>query len=117
MATEFGKLLRIWRIEIGVNMAKMAETLNLSTAYLSAIELGKKKVPEDLIERISSYFSLDADKRQSLVDAALKSNGEVRFKLSDYNAKDQDNVMVFARKYHDLTEEKKDQLRRLLDSE
>lgn len=47
MLTEFGKLLRIIRINSGDTSKDMAKKLNLSPSYLSAIESGKRNIPAD----------------------------------------------------------------------
>ena len=48
MLTEFGKLLRIIRINSGDTSKDMAKKLNLSPSYLSAIESGKRNIPLDI---------------------------------------------------------------------
>ena len=51
MITEFGKILRIIRINCGDSAKDMSEKLGISASYLSAIENGKRNVPDNLCRR------------------------------------------------------------------
>ena len=50
MITDFGKELRILRVEKDENINTMAKKLGISIAYLSAIESGNRPIPSDLVE-------------------------------------------------------------------
>ena len=50
MLTSIGRFLRKLRIENGEILKDMAEALGVSSAFLSAVENGKKKMPESWIE-------------------------------------------------------------------
>ena len=57
--TPFGVRLRELREEKRVTMAQMAKTLQVSSAYLSALEHGKKGRPTiGLLHQICAYFGL-----------------------------------------------------------
>ena len=49
MVTSFGKALRKLRIDRGMVLKNMADMLGVSSAYLSAIELGKRAIPDSLV--------------------------------------------------------------------
>ena len=46
MATIFGKEVAKLRIDQGVKLRELADHFGVSSSYLSAIEAGKKNVPE-----------------------------------------------------------------------
>lgn len=46
MLTRFGKQLRKLRIDREERLKDMADRLNVTTAYLSAVENGKRTVPD-----------------------------------------------------------------------
>ena len=48
MLTEFGKALRKIRIDRQQLLKDMANKLGVSSAYLSAVENGKRRMPQDL---------------------------------------------------------------------
>jgi len=54
-ATDFGKAVRMARIEAGVKLSEMAAALEVSPAFLSSLETGRKKIPDDWINRIAQY--------------------------------------------------------------
>jgi hypothetical protein len=54
--TEFGKAVRKSRIDAGVNLVEMASELSTTTSFLSAMEMGRKKIPSEWIQKIEIYF-------------------------------------------------------------
>ena len=50
MITAFGKFLRNLRMDIGELLLQMAEKLDVSPAFLSGVENGKRKIPSDRVE-------------------------------------------------------------------
>ncbi len=55
--TEFGKTVRKARIDAGVTLASMANELNTTPSFLSALEMGRKKIPTDWVGKLESYFA------------------------------------------------------------
>lgn len=49
MLTSVGRFLRTLRIDHGEILKDMADVLGVSSAFLSAVENGKKKMPEGWI--------------------------------------------------------------------
>ena len=68
--TEFGKIFRKARIDAGLKIQDMANELQVSPAFISSIETGRKKMPGYLAEDIIKYFSdkgVDVDLSQCKV--------------------------------------------------
>jgi len=55
--TAFGKAIRKARIDADTNLASMAAELNTTPSFLSAIEMGRKKIPTEWVDRIEKYFA------------------------------------------------------------
>ncbi|WP_313569396.1 helix-turn-helix domain-containing protein [Comamonas terrigena] len=55
--TEFGKAVRKARIDADVTLASMAEELQTTPSFLSAMEMGRKKIPDAWVSGIERYFS------------------------------------------------------------
>lgn len=77
--TEYGKLVRKARIDADITMLDMAEALDVSSAYLSALEVGRKRVSQDFLTKVINYLkgkvpSLDSDR---LRDAVAISNNSI----------------------------------------
>lgn len=65
--TPLGAKLRSLRQQRGVTLKEMAGALNVSSAYLSALEHGKRGVPTwYLLQRIISYFNVIWDEAEEL---------------------------------------------------
>ena len=56
MVNEFGKELRKIRIDHGEILKNMADKLKMTASYLSAIECGKRNIPEELILKLKDIY-------------------------------------------------------------
>lgn len=54
--TDFGKAVRKARLDANETLATMAESLGVSPAFLSAMETGRKKISEEWVGKIITYF-------------------------------------------------------------
>ena len=76
--TPLGVKLRQLRAERAVTQTEMAEALNVSSAYLSALEHGKRGLPNwAFIQRLVGYFNLIWDDADELETLALLSDPRV----------------------------------------
>ncbi|MFV5215108.1 helix-turn-helix domain-containing protein [Azonexus caeni] len=114
MLTELGKVLRKLRIDLGETLVQMAEQLDMSATMLSAIETGKKKVPAGFINRLTMVYPKLTGQRASLESLANLANGEAKVSLDDASTEDAELVTELARRFADLSNEEKMQLRQLL---
>ncbi len=55
--TEFGRIVRKSRLNVGVSLKEMADALDVSSAFLSGLETGRKKIPSVWTQNIADYFS------------------------------------------------------------
>ena len=73
MLTDFGKRLRMLRIEKDEKLLDMADRLEISSSFLSAVENGKKSPPSGFEEEVITAYDLDkdiADQLRNLADRA-----------------------------------------------
>ena len=96
MLTEFGKLLRIIRINSGDTSRDMAKKLGLSASYLSAIEGGKRNIPTDMEKMLSKSYPLSKIDIEKLRSAMLSSSDSVKINLTDFAEKKQRVIMAIA---------------------
>ncbi|HYP57608.1 MAG TPA: helix-turn-helix transcriptional regulator [Beijerinckia sp.] len=76
--TPFGEKLREMRAVRGVTLKAMAEALDVSPAYLSALEHGKRGVPTYfLVQRVITFFNVIWDEAEELVRLAQVSDPRV----------------------------------------
>ena len=76
MLTEYGRLIRLSRLEVGETLLSMAMCLDESVNYLSGTETGRMKISESLVNKTHEYFllkGLQLDKNLML-ELAKKKN-------------------------------------------
>jgi transcriptional regulator with XRE-family HTH domain len=114
MLTAFGIALRKLRLDCGEILKTMADKLEISSSYLSAIEVGKRNVPEDFICRLSTLYHLDAEKVRELETAKLESQKEVVLGLGNAPFGKREAALLFARKFDDLDEQTTEKIKMLI---
>lgn len=117
MITEFGKALRKLRIDRNEYIKDMAEKLHISVAYLSAIETGKRKIPENLVGGIARAYGLEQDEVNSLNELKDKSNSEVRISLIGKTSKQEEVILRFAKCVGAMNDEKLDKIVQIMEDE
>lgn len=76
--TPFGEALRELRRRKGVSQKQMAAAINVSAAYLSALEHGKRGAPSfDFLQRVAGYFNVIWDEAEELFRVANLSAPKV----------------------------------------
>ena len=98
MLTEFGKCIRKIRIDKAELLKDMAEKLQVTSAYLSAVEHGKREIPDDWIRKICKFYDLSSIEMQALLDAADQSRLMVKFDLRGRSKDESELINAFARK-------------------
>jgi transcriptional regulator with XRE-family HTH domain len=97
MLTEFGKLLRIIRINSGDSSKIMAKKLNLSPSYLSAIENGKRNVPSDMEKQLYGAYPLSDVDKEKIHKAMFNSVETIKINLTDFAEKKQKLIFAITR--------------------
>ena len=76
--TPFGARLRVLRAERGVTLKQLAAELQISAAYLSALEHGKRGAPgAGLVHQVNEFFGLIWDAAEDLAGLARLSHPRV----------------------------------------
>lgn len=112
--TSIGKFLRKLRIDNCEILKDMADKLNVSSAFLSAVENGKKKMPHKWKEELSVLYSLTAIQIEELENAIVDTNSLLTINL---NSATPDNKMLaisFAREFDSIDEETSKKIMELL---
>ena len=104
MLTELGKYLRKLRIDNQEVLRDMAQKLEVSPAYLSAVEIGKRNIPAGWIPQIISMYSLSKNEAEELKNAAERSVQELRISLSNISDQKKDTVLSFAKALDGLSD-------------
>lgn len=81
--TPLGAKLRTLRAERGITLKQMAEALNVSSAYLSALEHGHRGKPTwFLLQRMIAYFNVIWDEAEELQRLAELSDPKIAIDTS-----------------------------------
>ncbi len=101
MITPFGKCVRKLRIDRNMLLKDMADRLQKSSAYLSAVESGRKPVPPQLVEDIAAALHLNLAEKAELVKSADESQGVITIQVlpeADLHARSM--VAMLARRFN-----------------
>lgn len=115
MLTTFGKQLRSLRIEKDLRLKEMADELGVTVAYLSAVENGKRTVPDSWIEQIARMYDLSDEEIISLQRAAYENKKAIKINFENANEYETELVLSFARKFKTLSVEQANELQKILD--
>lgn len=96
MVNQLGKILRIIRIKKDDSMRDMADKLDISLAYLSAIENGKRNIPTDFEKKVLACYELDDDERKILKEAIDQSTNQVKVNVSELSAKKKKLILALS---------------------
>jgi transcriptional regulator with XRE-family HTH domain len=101
--TPFGRRVRKLRAEKKIQLKKMAFDLQVSSAYLSALEHGNRGRPgPGFVMQIANYFELIWDEVDELKDLAQLSNPRVPINTSGLHYKTTLLANLMARHIHEL---------------
>ena len=105
MATEFGKILRKVRIDHDEYLKNMADKLEVSSAFLSAIENGTKIPPTNFIGKIAEAYHLSEETITTLRESLNEYRKTVKIDVSNANKERRDLAVSFARKFDSFDKE------------
>jgi len=109
--TPFGEKMRALRQQKGVKQSDMAAALGVSSAYLSALEHGKRGAPSwAFIQKIIQYFGLIWDDAESLKELAQLSKPKVSIDTAGMDARATRAVNLLSRRIGRMTGRQLDQL-------
>ena len=102
--TPFGQKLRALRRERQVTMKDMAAALGVSSAYMSALEHGKRGVPTwYMVQRIIAYFNVIWDEAEELQRLAEMSDPRIAIDTAGLDPEATELANLLARKIRGLS--------------
>ena len=115
MLTECGKIIRKIRIDNQELLKDMAKKLGVSSAYLSAVETGKRKVPSDWVAKVSTLYALDHESKDELELACEQSAQEVKISLAKATGLQRRTAISFAKALEGLDDQKLKKIMEVVD--
>ena len=80
--TKFAEFLRVLRVKNHENMGDTAKLFGVNIAFVSAVESGKKNVPEDWVDKIVQHYNLNEQEKAELIRAVEDSKTISKIKLT-----------------------------------
>lgn len=98
MISKFGKCIRNIRKQENDSLRQMAIKLGISAAFLSAMEVGRKQIPLEYVEKIKGIYNLTEEQEVELENSIYETNERVPIELAAMNEAQKDVSLMFARK-------------------
>ena len=114
MVTELGKFFRKIRIDCGEILKNMADKLEVTSSFLSAVENGKKKMPSNWYNKIIDLYELNDDQVDSFNEAIAKTEESVEISLKKVPEFNKEIAISFARKFQDFDTSDIEQIQKIL---
>jgi transcriptional regulator with XRE-family HTH domain len=107
--TPFGQKLRELRRGRMLSQKEMAKALNVSAAYLSALEHGYRSAPSfEFVQRVTGYFHVIWDEAEELQRLARLSHPKVTIDTSGLQPRATELANLLALRISELTTEELD---------
>ena len=117
MITSVGKFLRRLRIDKGEILRTMAQTLGVSSAFLSAVENGKKKLPDAWLPKLQASYNLSSEQMEELKQAVIEARETVELDIRNASEDNRRLAVSFARRFDSLDEETSKKLFSILNNQ
>lgn len=108
MSAELGRELKKLRIDEGLTLMEMAHKLGYSSAFLSSIENGKKRIPDAFLNQLVTAFARAKEEKNRYEILINKARKEVIVELKNASFKDAELATALARGFNQLSEAQKE---------
>ncbi|MCR5609040.1 MAG: helix-turn-helix domain-containing protein [Lachnospiraceae bacterium] len=112
--TKFGELMRIYRVQNHEVMGDIAKLLGVSTPFLSAVENGRKNVPDEWFDVIAQHYNLNDKQIFELKKAAENSRNQIKLGLCNSENYKREVALQFARSFDGIDEDTAEKIIELL---
>ena len=114
MLTRLGRFLRKLRIDRGELLKDMAEKLDVSVSFLSAVENGKKRMPSEWNARVCMLYALNDTQREEFTDAIADTERTLDLSLQGISEESRRLAVSFARELPFFTLEQIEAMQRAM---
>lgn len=115
MRVKIGDYLRDLRLVNSQTLKQMADGLGVSSAFLSAVENGKKNMPEKWYKLLSHNYNLNGVQLDELRNAVEESSTNIKLNLINANSINRELAISFARSFKDLDEDDSAKILKILE--
>lgn len=112
--TKYSKLIKEIRIKHGETMGDMANWLNVKLPFVSAVENGKKKIPDDWANKISEHYNLCSKEKNNLEEAIKESQTNIKIDLRNVDGIKRRMIVQFQRSFDNINDETAEEIYKIL---
>lgn len=112
---QIGMFLKKLRLEHNEVLFDMAQRLEVSAAFLSAVENDRRSAPPSWLDIISREYQLSDVQQQELSEAIARSIKQVRLDLGEASVDKRNCAIAFARTFDELSDDEVQNLMSLLE--
>lgn len=115
--TKFGEFMRILRIKNHEVMGDIAKILGVSVPFLSAVENGKKNVPDEWTDKLKSHYNLNNEETTELLKTIEQSKTQMKLDLTQTSGLKRTVALQFARSFEGIDEETAQKIMKILNED
>lgn len=116
MLNKFGKYCKKLRIDNDELLIDMASHLEVSSAFLSKVENGKKKPPQAWKDKIIAIYELEGVAKSEFEDCFFEAVNSESIDMSIFNNCERDLLLSFARKIDSLGEDRINAIKKIINN-
>ena len=115
--TKYGEFMRVLRVKAHEVMGDTAKLLGVKVPFVSAVESGKRNVPEGWVPILIEHYDLDAAGQAELRDAIESSKTQMKINLISASNTQRRLAVQFQRSFENLDEDTAEAIMKLLNKE
>ena len=113
--TELGKHLRKIRTDRGETAKDMARNLGITPAYLSAVEIGKRKISINLKDKIIDKYCLSKEDADIIEDLIIQDSTSLKLFVDHLDLEKKKILLAFISQIKELSEEDINKIRKIIE--
>ena len=110
IVTEVGRFLRKLRVDADEVLYDMSQRMGCTSAFISALELGKRPVPSEFQQKLIRIYNLTNEQKSDFQKAIDKSATSVTIDLGELDEPSKEVALVFARRLKTMEEKESKRL-------
>lgn len=114
MLTSIGKFLRKLRVDHDEILKDMAEKLEVTVSFLSAVENGKKHMPAAWNRKICALYNLNEIQQKEFTTAIAETEEAIEMNLTNANIGRRELAISFARRFNNISDAQVEEIRKIL---
>lgn len=115
--TKLGEFMRIQRVKHHEVMGDTAKLFGVMIPFVSAVENGKRNIPETWIPVIIEHYHLDEIEQAELLEAIEQSKTQIKINLTSANNTQRKLAVQFQRSFENLDNDVAEAILALLNAE